>query len=101
MGVRNPRSPARGQQPGPGSGPLGSFAVAFATFTLQQLVLWVLGWGWQRPWLAVLFGLVWLPSNLAATIALFGRRSVGFQVTPKGVQASVPTGGGPPASSPR
>jgi cellulose synthase (UDP-forming) len=65
--------------------PLGIFAVAFAaTFTLQQLALWLLGRGWQRPWLAILFDLVRLPSNLAATMALFGRRSVGFQVTPKG-----------------
>jgi cellulose synthase (UDP-forming) len=65
--------------------PLGTFAVAFAvTFTLQQLTLWLLGRGWQRPWLAILFDLVRLPSNLAATMTLFGRRSVGFQVTPKG-----------------
>lgn len=65
--------------------PLGIFAAAFAvTFTLQQLALWLLGRGWQRPWLAILFDLVRLPSNLAATRALFGRRSVGFQVTPKG-----------------
>ena len=65
--------------------PLGTFAVAFAaTFTLQQLALWLLGRGWQRPWLAILFDLVRLPSNLAATMALFTRRSVGFQVTPKG-----------------
>jgi cellulose synthase (UDP-forming) len=52
--------------------PLGTFA------------LWLLGRGWQRPWLAILFDLVRLPSNLAATMTLFGRRSVGFQVTPKG-----------------
>jgi len=65
--------------------PLGTFAVAFAvTFTFQQLALWGLGRGWQRPWLAILFDLVRLPSNLAATMALFRRRSVGFQVTPKG-----------------
>jgi cellulose synthase (UDP-forming) len=65
--------------------PLGTFAVAFTvTFTLQQLALWLLGRGWQRPWLAILFDLVRLPSNLAATMTLFGRRSVGFQVTPKG-----------------
>jgi cellulose synthase (UDP-forming) len=65
--------------------PLGTFAVTFAaTFTLQQLALWLLGRGWQRPWLAILFDLMRLPSNLAATMALFGRRSVGFQVTPKG-----------------
>jgi cellulose synthase (UDP-forming) len=65
--------------------PLDTFAVAFvATFTLQQLTLWLLGRGWQRPWLAILFDLMRLPSNLAATLSLFGRRTVGFQVTPKG-----------------
>jgi cellulose synthase (UDP-forming) len=65
--------------------PLGIFAAAFAaTFTLQQLALWLLGRGWQRPWLAVLFDLVRLPSNLAATLSLLGRRAARFQVTPKG-----------------
>jgi cellulose synthase (UDP-forming) len=65
--------------------PLGTFAVAFAaTFTLQQLALWLLGRGWQRPWLAILFDLVRLPSNLAATMALFSGRAGQFQVTPKG-----------------
>jgi len=65
--------------------PLGVFAVAFAaTFTLQQLALWLLGRGWQRPWLAILFDLVRLPSNLAATMTLLGRRAGQFQVTPKG-----------------
>lgn len=65
--------------------PLGTFAIAFAaTFTLQQLALWLLGRGWQRPWLAILFDLVRLPSNLAATMTLLGRRAERFQVTPKG-----------------
>jgi cellulose synthase (UDP-forming) len=65
--------------------PLGTFAIAFAaTFTLQQLALWLLGRGWQRPWLAILFDLVRLPSNLAATMTLLGRRPGHFQVTPKG-----------------
>ena len=65
--------------------PLRSFALAFvATFTLQQLALWLLGRGWQRPWLAILFDVVRLPSNLAATMTLFGRRTTQFQVTPKG-----------------
>jgi cellulose synthase (UDP-forming) len=65
--------------------PLRSFALAFAaTFTLQQLALWLLGRGWQRPWLAILFDLVRLPSNLAATMTLFGRRTTQFKVTPKG-----------------
>jgi cellulose synthase (UDP-forming) len=65
--------------------PLGTFAAAFAaTFTLQQLTLWLLGRGWQRPWLAVLFDLMRLPSNLAATLSLVHRRAVSFQVTPKG-----------------
>jgi cellulose synthase (UDP-forming) len=65
--------------------PLGTFAIAFAaTFTLQQLALWLLGRGWQRPWLAIVFDLVRLPSNLAATMTLLGRRAGRFQVTPKG-----------------
>ena len=65
--------------------PLRSFALAFgATFALQQLALWLLGRGWQRPWLAILFDLVRLPSNLAATMTLFGRRTTQFKVTPKG-----------------
>src|SRR5919108_22705 len=51
--------------------PLATFATAFAaTFTLQQLTLWLLGRGWQRPWLAILFDLMRLPSNLAATLSL-------------------------------
>jgi cellulose synthase (UDP-forming) len=77
--------------------PLGTFAAAFAvTFTLQQLTLWLLGRGWQRPWLAILFDLVRLPSNLAATMALFGRRTVGFQVTPKGRTGERPHRAQPP-----
>jgi cellulose synthase (UDP-forming) len=77
--------------------PLATFAVAFAaTFMLQQLALWLLGRGWQRPWLAILFDLVRLPSNLAATMALFGRRSVGFQVTPKGRTGERPHRARPP-----
>jgi cellulose synthase (UDP-forming) len=69
----------------PVDAPLGTFAIAFAvTFTLQQLALWLLGRGWQRPWLAILFDLVRLPSNLAATMTLFGGRAGQFRVTPKG-----------------
>jgi cellulose synthase (UDP-forming) len=65
--------------------PLATFVVAFvATFTLQQLALWLLGRGRQRPWLAILFDVVRLPSNLSASLALFARRAAGFQVTPKG-----------------
>jgi hypothetical protein len=65
--------------------PLGTFAIAFAvTFTLQQLALWLLGRGWQRPWLAIMFDLVRLPSNLAATMTLLRGREGQFQVTPKG-----------------
>jgi cellulose synthase (UDP-forming) len=66
-------------------GPLRTFAAAFAlTFTVQQLALWLLGRGWQRPWLAVLFDLVRMPSNLTATLSLFGADGARFQVTPKG-----------------
>jgi len=71
--------------------PLGVFAAAFtATFALQQLALWLLGRGWQRFWLAILFDLVRLPSNLAATTRLLTRRTVGFQVTPKGRTGTSP-----------
>ena len=77
--------------------PLGVFAVAFAaTFTLQQLALWLLGRGWQRPWLAILFDLVRLPSNLAATMTLLGRRAGQFQVTPKGRTGERPHRSRPP-----
>jgi cellulose synthase (UDP-forming) len=77
--------------------PLGTFAVAFAvTFTLQQLALWLLGRGWQRPWLALLFELVRLPSNLAATTALFTGRRLAFQVTPKGRTGDRPQRARPP-----
>jgi cellulose synthase (UDP-forming) len=77
--------------------PLGTFAVAFAaTFTLQQLALWLLGRGWQRPWLAILFELVRLPSNLAATTALFTGRRMAFQVTPKGRTGDRPQRARPP-----
>jgi cellulose synthase (UDP-forming) len=79
--------------------PLGTFAVAFAlTFTLQQLALWLLGRGWQRPWLAILFDLVRLPSNLAATMTLLSRRAGQFQVTPKGRTGERPHRTQPPAS---
>jgi cellulose synthase (UDP-forming) len=77
--------------------PLGTFAVAFAvTFTLQQLALWLLGRGWQRPWLAILFDLVRLPSNLAATMTLLGRRTTQFKVTPKGRTGERPHRAQPP-----
>ena len=65
--------------------PLGTFAIAFAvTFTLQQLALWLLGRGWQRPWLAIMFDLVRLPSNLAATMTLLRGRGGSSRSPPKG-----------------
>jgi cellulose synthase (UDP-forming) len=77
--------------------PLGTFVVGFAaTFTLQQLALWLLGRGWQRPWLAILFDLVRLPSNLAATMTLLNGRAGQFQVTPKGRTGERPHRARPP-----
>jgi cellulose synthase/poly-beta-1,6-N-acetylglucosamine synthase-like glycosyltransferase len=69
----------------PISAPIVVFMPAFAgVLAVQQLALWLLGRGYQRPWLAVLFELVRLPANLAATLTLVGRRRHSFQVTAKG-----------------
>ncbi len=55
---------------------------------LQQLALWLLGRGYYRPGLGILFDLVRLPANLAATLTLFRRRKRTFQVTAKGRTAA-------------
>jgi cellulose synthase (UDP-forming) len=62
-----------------------TFLLAFGvTFILQQLALRVLSRGLQRPVLSVLFDLVRMTSNLAATLTLLSRRPITFRVTPKG-----------------
>jgi cellulose synthase (UDP-forming) len=65
---------------------LSTFVLLFgATFVAQQLALWLLGRGYHRPWLSVVFDLARMPANLAATLTLLaGGRNRGFDVTPKG-----------------
>jgi cellulose synthase (UDP-forming) len=58
--------------------------VFVATFAVQQLALWLLGRGFYRPLLGILFELVRMPANLAATLTLLRPGSRTFQVTPKG-----------------
>ena len=72
-----------------GASPIAApFAVFVPLFVgvlvLQQLTLWLLGRGYYRPWLGILFDLVRMPANLAATLTLLGRRAGRFQVTAKG-----------------
>jgi len=74
----------------PISAPLAVFGpVLVAVLGLQQLALWLLGRGFYRPWLGIVFDLVRLPANIAATLTLFGRQRRAFQVTPKGRSAAV------------
>jgi len=69
----------------PIAAPLAVFVPAFvAVFVVQQVALWLLGRGYYRPWLGVVFDLVRLPANLAATLSLIGWRAGRFQVTAKG-----------------
>jgi cellulose synthase (UDP-forming) len=58
--------------------------VFVVTFAVQQLALWLLGRGFYRPLLGVLFELVRMPANLAATLTLLRPGSRTFHVTPKG-----------------
>lgn len=73
------------------------FVVAFlSTFVLQQLVLKLLGRGWNSLRYSLLFDLIRLSSNLMATLNLFdfrkhGRRRASFVVTDKGSLGSVRT----------
>lgn len=69
----------------PIAAPFAVFVPLFVgVFVMQQLTLWLLGRGYFRPWLGILFDLVRMPANLAATLTLFGRRAGRFQVTAKG-----------------
>ena len=61
------------------------FVPAFAvTFALQQLAMRVLSRGCHRPILSILFELIRMPANLAATATLLTPRRPSFRVTPKG-----------------
>ncbi len=73
------------------------FVAAFlSTFVLQQLVLKLLGRGWNSLRYSLLFDVIRLSSNLMATLNLFdfrkhGRRRARFVVTDKGSLGSVRT----------
>jgi len=62
-----------------------TFLLAFgATYALQQLAMYRLGRGAHRPILSIIFELVRMTPNLAATLTLVSRRTPRFAVTPKG-----------------
>lgn len=62
-----------------------TFAMFFgSTFLLGQLALRVLSRGCHRPMLSIVFELVRMSPNIAATLTLVSRRAIGFRVTPKG-----------------
>ena len=62
-----------------------TFLVYFGlTFFLGQLAMRVLSRGCHRPMLSVVFELVRMSPNIAATLTLFSRRRIGFRVSPKG-----------------
>lgn len=62
-----------------------TFALAFGvTYALQQAALYLLGRGAYRPVLSVVFDLVRMSPNFAATMTLFTSRTPRFRVTPKG-----------------
>ena len=65
------------------------FVITFlSTFILQQVVLKLLGRGWNSCWYSLLFDMIRLPSNLVATLTLFAFRKQSrqqkFVVTNKG-----------------
>ena len=65
------------------------FVITFlSTFVLQQVVLKLLGRGWNKLWYSLLFDMIRLPSNLVATLTLFAFRKQSrqqkFVVTDKG-----------------
>jgi cellulose synthase (UDP-forming) len=62
-----------------------TFVVFFGlTFFLGQTALRVLSRGCHRPMLSVVFELVRMSPNIAATLTLISRRTIGFRVSPKG-----------------
>jgi cellulose synthase (UDP-forming) len=58
------------------------------TYVLQQAALYLLGRGAYRPILSVIFDLVRMTPNLAATLTLLRARRPRFMVTPKGRMAA-------------
>jgi cellulose synthase (UDP-forming) len=58
------------------------------TYVLQQAALYLLGRGAYRPILSVIFDLVRMTPNLAATLTLLRPRRPRFMVTPKGRMAA-------------
>lgn len=69
----------------PIAAPATVFVPAFlGVFSLQRLALAVLGRGRAPWWQSTLFEFVRMPANLAATLALVGRRGATFRVTTKG-----------------
>jgi cellulose synthase (UDP-forming) len=62
-----------------------TFALIFGvTYLLQQGALYLLGRGAYRPILSIVFDLVRMSPNVAATLTLFVPRTPRFLVTPKG-----------------
>lgn len=62
-----------------------TFLLAFAaTYGLQQLAMYRLGRGAYRPILSIIFDLVRMTPNLAATLTLVLPKTPRFAVTPKG-----------------
>jgi cellulose synthase (UDP-forming) len=66
-----------------------TFAVLFGvTYLLQLAALYLLGRGAYRPLLGIVFDLVRMTPNLAATLTLLSARRPRFMVTPKGRMAT-------------
>lgn len=62
-----------------------TFLAAFmATYVLQQSVLVMLGRGWVRLGLFLMFDYIRMPANLVATLSLVRPRAGSFRVTAKG-----------------
>lgn len=75
-----------------------TFAVAFGSvFVLQQVAIRVLSRGYHRPVISVVFELVRMAPNLAATLTLLRPGRPAFRVTPKGRTGD----GRQPATAPR
>lgn len=75
-----------------------TFAVAFGSvFILQQLSIRILSRGYHRPIISIVFELVRMAPNLAATVTLFRPGRQVFRVTPKGRTGD----GRRPADAPR
>jgi cellulose synthase/poly-beta-1,6-N-acetylglucosamine synthase-like glycosyltransferase len=64
--------------------PLTFIAFFGSNLILGQIALRVLSRGAHRPMLSVVFELVRMSPNIAATLTLISRRRIGFRVSPKG-----------------